>query len=108
MQRIVAICMRLMFACGSFHHIKVIGQKAEPKEAPILVVAPHSSYLDSMISVIMRPTIVAKKESADIPIVGSKETNLKLLKLSSINFAKIPCNCRNSQFSSTDLRESKW
>lgn len=66
--------MRLMYACGSFHRIKVIGRRADPKEAPILVVAPHSSYLDSMISVIMRPTIVAKKESADLPIVGSKQT----------------------------------
>lgn len=65
--------MRLMFASGSFQRIKIIGKRADAKEAPILVVAPHSSYLDSMIAAtINTPTIVAKKETANLPIVGSK------------------------------------
>lgn len=70
-QKTVANTMRLVYASCSFHHITYIGKQASPKEAPILVVAPHSSYVDSVVVVVTGPTsVVAKKETADIPILG--------------------------------------
>lgn len=73
MQRVVAVFMRLMFAAGSFHNVKIIGKRADPKEAPILVAAPHSSFFDSILAANFNPpTIVAKKETANLPLMGSK------------------------------------
>ncbi|XP_055911894.1 lysophosphatidylcholine acyltransferase [Eupeodes corollae] len=70
-QKIVANTMRLVYASSSFHYIKFIGKQASQKEAPILVVAPHSSYVDSIIVVVTGPTsIVAKKETSETPILG--------------------------------------
>lgn len=70
-QRIVSDSMRLVFAFGSIHYVKRVGKQASSKEAPILVVAPHSSYVDSLIIVLTGPSsVVAKKETAYIPILG--------------------------------------
>ncbi|XP_055842917.1 lysophosphatidylcholine acyltransferase [Episyrphus balteatus] len=70
-QKAVAKTMRLVYASCSFHHIKYIGKQASPKEAPILVVAPHSSYVDSVLVVVTGPTsVVAKRGTSDIPILG--------------------------------------
>lgn len=65
--------MRMVYASGSFHYIKYKGvPQASAKEAPVLVVAPHSSYADSIVVVATgTPTIVAKRETSDIPILGS-------------------------------------
>ncbi|XP_004535128.1 lysophosphatidylcholine acyltransferase [Ceratitis capitata] len=70
-QRITSGAMRTLFAAGTFHHVKLTGQRASPKEAPIMVVAPHSSYVDSIIVVTTGPpSIVAKRETSDIPLLG--------------------------------------
>ncbi|XP_067639418.1 lysophosphatidylcholine acyltransferase [Eurosta solidaginis] len=70
-KRVTAAAMRMLYASGSFYHVKTVGQRASPKEAPILVVAPHSSYVDSIIVVTAGPpSIVAKRETADIPLLG--------------------------------------
>lgn len=72
-QSLVASAMRMLYAAGSFHYVTFKGQRASPKEAPILVVAPHSSYVDSIVVVTTGPpAIVAKRETADIPLLGSK------------------------------------
>lgn len=74
-QALVAGAMRMLYAAGSFHYITYKGQRASVKEAPILVVAPHSSYVDSIIvAATGPPAIVAKRETADIPLLGSKYT----------------------------------
>lgn len=71
MQKAVANTMRMVYASCSFNYIKFVGKQASPKEAPILVVAPHSSYVDSIIVVLTGPTsVVAKRETSDIPILG--------------------------------------
>ncbi|EFN70456.1 Lysophosphatidylcholine acyltransferase 2 [Camponotus floridanus] len=46
----VVICwmMRALFLCGGFHHLKVKGRKAETKDAPVLALAPHSSFFDAL------------------------------------------------------------
>ncbi|XP_011200429.2 lysophosphatidylcholine acyltransferase [Bactrocera dorsalis] len=70
-QRITSGAMRTLFAAGTFHHVKLTGERASPKQAPIMVVAPHSSYVDSIIVVATGPpSIVAKRETSDIPLLG--------------------------------------
>lgn len=65
--------MRMLYAAGSFHYITYKGERAKAKEAPILVVAPHSSYVDSIIiASTSPPAIVAKRETSEIPLLGSK------------------------------------
>ncbi|EDW07630.1 lysophosphatidylcholine acyltransferase [Drosophila mojavensis] len=71
MQYWTARAMRMVYTSGSFHYIKMKGTPATSKEAPILVVAPHSSYVDSIVVVSGHPpSIVAKRETADIPLLG--------------------------------------
>lgn len=70
-QYLTARAMRMVYTSGSFHYIKFKGTPATPREAPILVVAPHSSYVDSIFVVSGHPpSIVAKRETADIPLLG--------------------------------------
>lgn len=69
--------MRMLYSAGSFHYITYKGKKASAKEAPILVVAPHSSYVDSIIvAATGPPAIVAKRETSEIPLLGSKMNKL--------------------------------
>ncbi|XP_034665750.1 lysophosphatidylcholine acyltransferase [Drosophila subobscura] len=71
MQYMTAKAMRMLYTSGSFHYINMKGTPATPKQAPILVVAPHSSYVDSILVVATGPpSIVAKRETADIPLLG--------------------------------------
>ncbi|XP_012056057.1 PREDICTED: 1-acylglycerophosphocholine O-acyltransferase 1 [Atta cephalotes] len=75
----VVICwmMRALFLCGGFHHLKVKGQKAETKDAPVLALAPHSSFFDALPVVYLGgPSIVAKGESSRLPFFGSQATLL--------------------------------
>uniref|UniRef100_A0A1B0AIX0 Phospholipid/glycerol acyltransferase domain-containing protein n=1 Tax=Glossina pallidipes TaxID=7398 RepID=A0A1B0AIX0_GLOPL len=70
-QKISAFFMRMLYACGSFHYIRYKGKCAAAKDAPILVVAPHSSYVDSIIvAATGPPAIVAKQETSNIPLLG--------------------------------------
>ncbi|KAG7187843.1 hypothetical protein KM043_016878 [Ampulex compressa] len=69
----IVICwmMRALFICGGFHHLKVKGQKAETKDAPVLALAPHSSFFDALPVVYLGgPSIVAKAETGRIPFFG--------------------------------------
>lgn len=62
-----------MYFFGSFHRVKITGRQATSKEAPILVLAPHSSFFDS-ISVVLfgPPSVLAKGETESLPLLGSK------------------------------------
>lgn len=63
--------MRALFVCGGFHHLKVKGRKAETKDAPVLALAPHSSFFDALPVVYLGgPSIVAKAETGRIPFFG--------------------------------------
>ena len=58
---------------GGFSWITVRGVRVSSKEAPILAVAPHSSFFDSLALVYMDLTsVVAKTESKHIPCFGSR------------------------------------
>ncbi|XP_065364797.1 lysophosphatidylcholine acyltransferase [Calliphora vicina] len=70
-QYLVAGAMRMLYSAGSFQYITYKGERASAKEAPILVVAPHSSYVDSIIvAATGPPAIVAKRETSEIPLLG--------------------------------------
>ena len=69
---IVLLC-RGVFFFGGFNWITVRGVRVSSKEAPIIAVAPHSSFFDSLALVYMDLTsVVAKSESKHIPIFGSR------------------------------------
>jgi len=64
---------RGIFFFGGYHWVTVKGRRASAKEAPILAVAPHSSYVDALIVVHLGMTsMVAKKSAINIPFFGSK------------------------------------
>jgi len=68
-----AICciLRFMFFCCGFN-VTIIGKQASPEEAPILAVAPHSTFFDALAVCVMgAPSVVAKAETSSIPFWGS-------------------------------------
>ncbi|XP_003396868.1 lysophosphatidylcholine acyltransferase isoform X1 [Bombus pyrosoma] len=71
MRIIICWMIRALFICGGFHHLKVKGRKAETKDAPVLALAPHSSFFDALPVVYLGgPSIVAKAEIGRIPFFG--------------------------------------
>lgn len=74
-RRAVYVVVRLMFGAVGFHRVRTVGEQATRQEAPVLAVAPHSSFYDGLAAVVTGgPTIVAKEENSSIPIVGSTPT----------------------------------
>ncbi|XP_043287349.1 lysophosphatidylcholine acyltransferase isoform X1 [Venturia canescens] len=68
---LVCWAMRAMFICGGFHNMKIKGEQATNKDAPILALAPHSSFFDALPVVYLGgPSIVAKAEVGRIPFFG--------------------------------------
>lgn len=68
-----AICyiLRFMFFCCGFN-VKIIGRQADAENAPILCVAPHSTFFDALaVAVMGAPSVVAKAETSSIPFWGS-------------------------------------
>ncbi|XP_032826988.2 lysophosphatidylcholine acyltransferase 1-like [Petromyzon marinus] len=63
--------MRGLWFVGGFHWVKVKGRPASTKEAPIVAVAPHSSYFDAIPVTMGMSSIVAKSESQEVPIWGT-------------------------------------
>ncbi|KAG7470161.1 hypothetical protein MATL_G00136410 [Megalops atlanticus] len=63
--------MRVMWFAGGFHWMMVKGQRASPTHAPILILAPHSSYFDAIPVTMTMASIVMKAESKDIPVWGT-------------------------------------
>jgi len=69
---VIVFFSRCVFFAGGFHHIKVFGRRAQAKEAAILVMAPHSSYMDALPIVYLDLTSnVAKSENGQVPVFGS-------------------------------------
>ncbi|KAM8869882.1 lysophosphatidylcholine acyltransferase 1 isoform 1-T1 [Spinachia spinachia] len=65
------LIMRVMWFAGGFHWMTVKGRRAMPAEAPILTLAPHSSYFDAIPVTMTMASIVMKAESKDIPLWGT-------------------------------------
>lgn len=69
---IICTVMRALFVAGGFHWVTVKGKQATSKEAPVLAVAPHSSYSDALAVIYLgAPSVVAKGETGQIPFLGS-------------------------------------
>ncbi len=61
-----------MFFFGSAHYVKIKGKRAKPREAPILIGGPHTSFFDVILVVLSGPgSAVAKYDAKDIPFYGS-------------------------------------
>ena len=65
---------RLSIACGGFQYVKMKGRRASRTEAPIFVIAPHSTLLDGVFIFLMNecPGVIAKHETIHQPFIGSK------------------------------------
>ncbi|XP_066439986.1 lysophosphatidylcholine acyltransferase 2 isoform X2 [Eleutherodactylus coqui] len=65
-------CLGRLFFFSMGFHVRVIGKRASSLEAPVFVVAPHSSFFDG-IAVITSgmPSIVSREENISVPIFGS-------------------------------------
>ncbi|XP_064101470.1 lysophosphatidylcholine acyltransferase 1-like isoform X1 [Macrobrachium nipponense] len=67
-KEMVRFGVRGVFTAGGFHFVRVKGHQAHPRDAPILAVAPHSSYFDALPVVVMgAPSVVAKGEVTQVP-----------------------------------------
>lgn len=65
--------MRTLYWTGSFHYIKYKGVRATPKQAPIICAAPHTSFFDSILVIVLGPSsVVAKSETSSMTFFGSK------------------------------------
>ena len=71
-----------MLFCMGFHWIKVKGKLSSSAEAPILAVAPHSSFVDVLaLSVICLSSGVSRKENDSIPLIGGLLLIIKCLNI---------------------------
>jgi len=87
-RRAVYVVVRLMFGAVGFHRVRTVGEQATRQQAPVLAVAPHSSFYDGLAAVVTDgPTIVAKEENSFIPIVGSTRRSA-----SSLYILQAPCD----------------
>uniref|UniRef100_A0A4W3JB09 Lysophosphatidylcholine acyltransferase 1 n=1 Tax=Callorhinchus milii TaxID=7868 RepID=A0A4W3JB09_CALMI len=68
---LLKVIMRAMWFAGGFHWMSVKGRRALPTEAPIMTLAPHSSYFDAIPVTMTMASIVMKTESKDIPVWGT-------------------------------------
>jgi len=68
----ICVILRVMFAFCGFWPVNIIGGQAPSKAAPILCVAPHSTFFDALaVAVMGAPSVVAKAETKNVPFFGS-------------------------------------
>lgn len=71
LRHLTALVMRTLFVLGSFNYIRIKGERASPKEAPVICVAPHTAFYDSICVILFGPSaVVAKYETASLPFFG--------------------------------------
>ncbi|MBN3308604.1 LPCT4 acyltransferase, partial [Amia calva] len=69
---IIRFLSRCAFFSLGFLWIRVKGQRARPQDAPLLAVAPHSSFLDTLMVVTCDlPTVVSRSENLSLPVIGA-------------------------------------
>ncbi len=66
----LAFLGRLILWTGGFR-IRVVGRQASRKEAPLLVGAPHSSFMEAMIIVMCRCSPVSRYENKDAFLISA-------------------------------------
>ena len=71
-QPVLKFLGRAMFFSMGFT-VTVKGRIASPVEAPIFVVAPHSTFFDGIACVVAGlPSMVSRNENVQVPLIGSK------------------------------------
>ncbi|KAM9836978.1 lysophospholipid acyltransferase LPCAT4 isoform 2-T2 [Aulostomus maculatus] len=69
---IILLLSRGVFFCLGFLWMEVKGRRADLKEAPVLVVAPHSSFLDMLVLCPAQlATVVSRSENTSLPVIGA-------------------------------------
>ncbi|XP_041738664.1 lysophospholipid acyltransferase LPCAT4 [Coregonus clupeaformis] len=69
---IIRVLGRAAFFFLGFFWVRVKGRRAGRKEAPVLAVAPHSSFLDMLVlTETQLPTVVSRSENLKIPVIGA-------------------------------------
>ncbi|XP_055931129.1 lysophosphatidylcholine acyltransferase-like isoform X2 [Argiope bruennichi] len=69
---LIANLARFVFVVGGWFWIPQKGRRATAKEAPILLVMPHSSFLDTILVIALRcPSMVVKDSTERTPVFGS-------------------------------------
>ena len=64
--------IRLAFFWAGFHWVSVKGKRVKASEAPIYVVASHTSLFDALYALFLGPpAIVARADTRNIPIFGN-------------------------------------
>ncbi|KAK0051449.1 lysophosphatidylcholine acyltransferase 2 [Biomphalaria pfeifferi] len=77
---IVLVLCRGVFFAGGLYWVKTKGKQASSKEAPLLLLAPHSSFLDALPTVFLGLTsVVAKASTQDMILFGSRFMNWPLV-----------------------------
>ncbi|GFS92316.1 lysophosphatidylcholine acyltransferase [Nephila pilipes] len=67
----IAKMARFAFFFGGWYWIPQKGCRASAKEAPILLVMPHSSFLDTILVIALEcPSMVVKDSTEKIPLIG--------------------------------------
>ena len=70
---IIWFLSRAVFFFLGFFWFRVKGCRAGHKEAPVLAVAPHSSFLDMLVlTETQLPTVVSRSENQSIPVIGGE------------------------------------
>lgn len=74
----MCLAMKAAFAVGGLNRVRVTGVKqARVTEAPVLCIAPHSTFFDAIALVYLNaPSVVAKADAANLPIFGSMHTTI--------------------------------
>uniref|UniRef100_A0A669CTZ6 Lysophosphatidylcholine acyltransferase 4 n=1 Tax=Oreochromis niloticus TaxID=8128 RepID=A0A669CTZ6_ORENI len=69
---IIWLLSRAVFFSLGFYWVKVKGRRANLKEAPVLVVAPHSGFLDMLVLCPAQlATVVSRSENTSLPVIGA-------------------------------------
>ncbi|KAL4007262.1 hypothetical protein ACER0C_001114 [Sarotherodon galilaeus] len=69
---IIWLLSRAVFFSLGFYWVKVKGRRANLKEAPVLVVAPHSGFLDMLVLCPAQlATVVSRSENSSLPVIGA-------------------------------------
>ncbi|XP_041634746.1 lysophospholipid acyltransferase LPCAT4 [Cheilinus undulatus] len=69
---VILYLSRAVFLSLGFMWVKVKGRRADLKEAPVLVVAPHSSFLDMLVLCPTQlATVVSRSENTSLPVIGA-------------------------------------
>lgn len=74
---IIWLLSRAVFFFMGFLWVRVKGRRADLKEAPVLVVAPHSSFFDMLVLFPTQlATVVSRSENTKLPVIGGKGLRL--------------------------------